>query len=146
MSFITLIILTVSVFLIIFLVRLMKLSKEAEKTLVLVNDRLPQSLDELHSLINHTEKSLDELDRTLTSIAVPVETFSHAVSSAKNMMSGVLSAKSHRNTKHNDPDDFGMGFASFIGTHISKIAISALSGGIIAFVSRMIVKRSKAEH
>jgi hypothetical protein len=64
-----------TVFIIVVLIRLAALIGEAEKTLVIINKRLPAELDAVHSLVEHAESSLTELDKLMVSIQEPVDKF-----------------------------------------------------------------------
>ncbi|MFP4458678.1 MAG: hypothetical protein ACLFSQ_03695 [Candidatus Zixiibacteriota bacterium] len=129
LTLLTVVLTAVSVFFIILLVRLIKLTKNAEETLSIVNNRLPESLDNLARLIDHAESSLDKLDITLRRIQEPIDDFSKISKAGHNVVSGLTSGISDGNPKQ---------VLDSIGNNFSRVLTAALSGGVIALLRKYV--------
>ena len=135
LSSISLLIITVStlavtVFLIILLIRLAGLVREAESTLHIINNQLPASINEFNRLMNHAESSLNELDVTLKAVQDPLNKFTSITHAGQNMFGGNLGK-----------------IGGIVSGNLSKLLIGALMGGIAGllrrFVSGLFQRRQK---
>lgn len=122
----------VAVFFVLLLIRLINLSKGFETTVGIINDRLPETLDNLTRLVEHAESSLDELDRTLRRVQEPIDNFGRISTAGQNLISGVSSALS---------GDGPQRLLHSLGSNFSRVLAAAVSGGIIALIRKLIAKK-----
>ena len=136
-SIITIVLITVSVFFIILLKRLSRLSQEAENTLVIVNEKLPNTIDNVDQLVEHAEESLDGLDLTLKSIQEPLEKLSSLTKIGK----GVLSQTAGLGSAREVGTQIGLKLATMFSQHFGKVALGAAAGGLVTLIKRLFTKK-----